>query len=80
MFSAKNFDRVEALDEWAGLHGHTLLELAFAWLLAHPVVATVIAGATQPEQVAANVKAASWELTSDDVNAVDEVISRAKGA
>ena len=50
-FSDKIIDRVEALDAWAREHGHTLLELAFAWLLARPVVASVIAGATKPEQV-----------------------------
>ena len=50
--SDKVFDRVEALDGWARDHGHTLLELAIAWLLARPTVASVIAGATKPEQVA----------------------------
>ena len=52
--SDKVFDRVEALDAFARDHGHTLLELAFAWLLARPTVASVIAGATKPEQAAAN--------------------------
>ena len=46
------FDRVEALDGVRARHGHTLLELAIAWLLAQRPVASVIAGATKPEQVA----------------------------
>jgi aryl-alcohol dehydrogenase-like predicted oxidoreductase len=47
--SDKNFDKVEKLEAWAGERGHTLLELAFAWLLGHEVVSSVIAGATTPE-------------------------------
>jgi aryl-alcohol dehydrogenase-like predicted oxidoreductase len=77
-FSEKNFDRVEALDGWARDHGHTLLELAFAALLARPVVASVIAGATKPEQVAANATGASWQLTESDLDEIDTVIANAK--
>src|SRR3954454_10834095 len=58
------FVAVERLDTWARDHGHTLLELAFAWLAAFPQVPSVIAGATRPEQVKANVEAMSWELTA----------------
>jgi aryl-alcohol dehydrogenase-like predicted oxidoreductase len=76
--SDKNYDRIEALDGWARDHGHTLLELAFAWLLAHQPVASVIAGATKPEQVRANAAAADWQLTSADVAEIDAVIARAK--
>jgi aryl-alcohol dehydrogenase-like predicted oxidoreductase len=71
-------NRVEALDAWAHDHGHSLLELAFAWLLAREPVASVIAGATKPEQVAANAAAASWTLTPTDVSEIDAVITRAK--
>ena len=53
-----NLEKVERLEQFASEHGHTLLELAFSWLLAHPVVASVIAGATKPEQVEKNAKAA----------------------
>ena len=78
--SEKVFDRVEALDAWARDHGHSLLELAIAWLLARPTVATVIAGATKPEQAQANAAAASWRLTDDDLREVDAVIDAAKGS
>ena len=71
-------NRVEALDAWAQAHGHTLLDLAFAWLLARPVVASVIAGATKPEQVAANAAAADWNLGPDDLAEIDGVIESAK--
>ena len=77
--SDKVFDRVEALDAWARDRGHSLLELAIAWLLARPTVATVIAGATKPEQAQANAAAASWRLTDDDLREVDAVIDAAKG-
>jgi aryl-alcohol dehydrogenase-like predicted oxidoreductase len=78
--SDKVFDRVEALDGYARDHGHTLLELAIAWLLARPTVASVIAGATKPEQVHANATAAGWSLTDDDLRQIDTVIEAAKGA
>jgi len=77
--SDKVFDRVEALDTYAKDHGHTLLELAIAWLLARPTVTSVIAGATKPEQAHANAAAASWTLTDDNLREVDAVIDAAKG-
>jgi aryl-alcohol dehydrogenase-like predicted oxidoreductase len=69
----KNFDRVEALSGWAQERGHDLLELAFAWLLGHPVVSSVIAGATKPEQVAANAGTAAWKLTPAEVEEVTKL-------
>jgi aryl-alcohol dehydrogenase-like predicted oxidoreductase len=78
--SDKVFDRVEALDAYAQDHGHTLLELAIAWLLARPAVASVIAGATKPEQVHANAAAAAWTLTDENLHDIDAVIDAAKGA
>ena len=74
------FDRVEALDAYARDHGHSLLELAMAWLLARPAVASVIAGATKPEQAQANAAAAGWTLTEDDLRDIDAVIESAKSA
>jgi aryl-alcohol dehydrogenase-like predicted oxidoreductase len=80
VFADKNFDRIEALDAWARDRGHTLLELAFAWLLARPTVASVIAGATKPEQVRANAAAASWQLTGRELEEIDALIERVKAA
>ena len=77
--SPKVFDRVEALDGWARDHGHTLLELAITWLLARPTVASVIAGATKPEQVQANAAAAAWTLTDNDLVEIDALLEQAKG-
>jgi aryl-alcohol dehydrogenase-like predicted oxidoreductase len=62
--SDQNFDAVDALSEWARARGHSVLELAIAWLLADPVVASVIAGATRPDQVQANAAAGGWHLSS----------------
>ena len=73
--SDKNLNRVEALRAWAEDHGHSLLELAFAWLLAHPAVSSVIAGATRPEQVEANAKAAAWSLTAEQRDEVTKLVS-----
>lgn len=72
----RNLDTVEALLRFAESRGHTILELAISWLLARPVVASVIAGATKPEQVKANVAAANWRLTEADLAEIDSLLSR----
>ena len=71
----RNEARAEKLRAWAEGQGHTLLELAFAWLLAKPQIASVIAGATRPEQVRANVQAATWKLTGEQRAQTDALAS-----
>ncbi len=71
--SDANFDKVEALEAWAAERGHTLLELAFAWLLGHEVVSSVIAGATSVEQVRTNAATAGWRLTPEEVAEVSKL-------
>ncbi len=66
--------RVERLITFAEERGHSVLELAFAWLLARPTVASVIAGATTPEQVERNAAAAEWSLSEDDVAALEPLL------
>jgi aryl-alcohol dehydrogenase-like predicted oxidoreductase len=68
-----NWDRVERLDAFCASRGRGLLDLAFSWLLHRPMVASVIAGATSPEQVAANVKAADWSLSREDMDEIDRI-------
>jgi aryl-alcohol dehydrogenase-like predicted oxidoreductase len=68
-------DRVEQLRGYAESRGHSILELAFGWLLRRPIVASVIAGATTPEQVRANVAASGWRLTDQEQAAVDGLAS-----
>lgn len=65
---------VEKLIAFSEAHGHTILELAFSWLLRQPTVASVIAGATKPEQIAANVGAAGWLLSDADLAEVDSIV------
>lgn len=65
--------RVEAFDDFARERGHTLLELAMSWLLARQGVASVIAGATSPEQVRSNAGAATWQLTAEDLAELDRL-------
>jgi aryl-alcohol dehydrogenase-like predicted oxidoreductase len=71
-----HFEKVERLEHFAGEHGHTLLELAFSWLLARPAVASVIAGATKPEQVEKNVVSANWELSSGELVEIDRITAK----
>ena len=66
-----NWTAVEALQKFCEQRGHSLIELAFAWLLARPTVASVIAGATKPEQVATNAKSADWILTPAELAEID---------
>ncbi len=68
-----NWAIVERLRAFCETRGRTLLELAFAWLLSHPSLASVIAGATKPEQIEANIRAAEWELTPDEVAEVNRL-------
>ena len=67
----KNFRVVEGLRDIAARSGHSMLELAFSWLLRHDAVASVIAGATRPEQIAANAAAAGWKMSKEDLAAID---------
>ena len=62
-----NFDVVERLAGFAADRGHSLLELAMSWLASNPTVSSVISGATRVEQVEANVAAAGWELSEDEL-------------
>lgn len=71
-----NWDKVEKLETFAKARGRSLLELAFAWLLAHPVVGSVIAGATTPLQVEANSRAAEWKLSTEELAEIDAITSR----
>ncbi|MDA0271257.1 MAG: aldo/keto reductase [Chloroflexi bacterium] len=76
MLTEQNFDTVEKLDAFAQDRGHSLLELAFSWLATQPEIGSVIAGATRPEQVAANAAAASWRLTAEEMADVDRLTKR----
>ena len=71
-----NLRIVERLEQFCAARGRTLLQLAFGWLLAKPLVASVIAGASTPEQVRQNAAATGWELTPDEVAEVDRITRR----
>lgn len=64
--TADKLRQAERVRLWVEEHGHTLAEAAIAWLLAHPSVPSVIAGARSPEQVDTNVKAAEWAMSPED--------------
>jgi aryl-alcohol dehydrogenase-like predicted oxidoreductase len=72
--SDENLDKVEKLIAFAESRNHTLLELAVSWLLAPPVVASVIAGATSAEQVTSNARAGGWRLTKEEMAEVDGIV------
>jgi aryl-alcohol dehydrogenase-like predicted oxidoreductase len=75
MADSTNYDKLEKLEAWAEAHGHTISELAQAWLLAQPGVSSVISGATKLEQVQANVKAADWVLTEAEAKEVTSLVN-----
>jgi aryl-alcohol dehydrogenase-like predicted oxidoreductase len=66
----ETFDRIEALERFASDHRHSLLELAIGSLASRPEVASVIVGATSPEQVRTNAAAASWQLSPEELAAI----------
>jgi len=74
LLTEENLDKVEALIGFAESRGHTVLELAFSWLLAHEVIASVIAGASSARHVADNASAARWKLTTDDLHEIDALL------
>jgi aryl-alcohol dehydrogenase-like predicted oxidoreductase len=69
-----NYDKVEKMTAWAEARDHSMVDLAHAWLLAHPAVCSVISGATKVEQIAANAKGGDWQLTADDLAAVNAIL------
>ena len=68
-----NWERLGKLEAFAKERGHKVSELAIAWLLSHPWLSTVIAGATKAEQVDANVAAAEWKLTAEEAAVVNQI-------
>lgn len=77
LLTEENLDKVEALMAYASSRDHSLLELAFSWLLAHRVVASVIAGASSSQQIRTNASAAAWKLSPKDLDEIDEVLRAA---
>jgi aryl-alcohol dehydrogenase-like predicted oxidoreductase len=69
----RNEEIVEKLNAFVTARGHTMLELAFSWLAQRPQVASVIAGATRPEQIEQNVKAIAWKLSAEDMAEIDQI-------
>lgn len=69
-----NFDKLDALTAFAKSRGHTLHDLAFAWLLGNEHVSSVIAGATKPEQVTSNAATAEWMLSEEEMSEVNELL------
>ena len=67
MMTEANIQKATKLKAFAEERGHKLAELAIAWLLAHPWLNSVIAGARRPEQLSANIAAANWKLTNDEM-------------
>lgn len=71
--TAADFDKIEALESYAAERGISLLTLAISGLAAQPMVASVMSGVSRPEQIALNVEAASWEPTTEDLDALDAI-------
>lgn len=72
-FTETNYDKLEKLQAFAAEHGHTVGELAIAWLLSHPWISSVIAGVRNTEQLSANMAAMAWKLTAEDIGQLDKI-------
>lgn len=74
MFTEENFDLIEKLDSFSSKRGKTVLDLAFAWLLARGEISSVIAGATSAEQVVSNAATAEFSLTNEEYDEVTAIL------
>ena len=74
IFTDEKFQLIEKLVSFSQDREKSVLDLAFAWLLARPVVSSVIAGATTPDQVLANASTADWEMSSEDYLTVTDLL------
>jgi len=70
LMTPANFERIAAFTSFAAERGHSLLDLAFGWLLSQPLVGSVIASASGPGQVRANVAAAEWRLSAEEIDSL----------
>jgi aryl-alcohol dehydrogenase-like predicted oxidoreductase len=80
IFSERNMSIVADLTAYAEARGHTVLELAFAWLLSHDIIPSVIAGVSSPDQVAANAAAAEWVLSPTEIEEVERLARLPSGS
>ncbi len=71
-----DFGLLERLEAYAGDHGFDLLTLAMSWLAAQPSIASIISGASRPEQMAANAAAIRWKLTTQNLKEIDGLLAR----
>lgn len=76
VFSDENLAITDSLRHYAESRGHSLLDLAFSWLISRAAVASVIAGAKSPEQAQSNARAANWTLTETELSAVDRIVGQ----
>ena len=76
--TAENMQILDQLTEFARRWGHTLADLAIAWLLAEPAVASVMTGASKVEHIVANARAASWKLSQEEVAEVRRILGDEK--
>ncbi|MGO4317945.1 aldo/keto reductase [Agrobacterium sp. MCAB5] len=72
----ERLDTVGKLIAFAESRGHTMLELAMSWLGSNPLVSSIIAGATRPEQVTANAKSVGWKLSAEDLTEIDVITGK----
>lgn len=72
--SDSNYDKVEKMSAWAEERGHSMAELAHSWLLGQKQVSSVISGATKLSQVQANAQSADWQLTAEEMKAVNTIL------
>jgi aryl-alcohol dehydrogenase-like predicted oxidoreductase len=74
ILTSETYSILERLEIFAKARNRTILDLAFAWLLANPLVSSVIAGATKQEQVVSNARTHNWKLSTIEVNEVNEIL------
>ena len=77
LLNDENFATLGRIESFAEARGHSVLDVAVAWLAGHDFVGSVISGATKPEQVEENARATEWRLTAEEMGEVDALSRRA---
>jgi aryl-alcohol dehydrogenase-like predicted oxidoreductase len=74
VYTDTNFNKLAKLEVFAKERGHSVGELAIAWLLSHPWLGSVISGTTNVEQLSRNAAAVNWKLTTEDITQLDKIL------
>ena len=72
--SEEKFNIIDKLNDYGTKIGRNILEMSLAWTANRDQVGSVLVGATSPEQMVQNIKAISWDISKEEIKAIDEIV------